>query len=139
MDYRKQATVGLLGGIAHLITILITTLLYASVSGVDYSFSAFINGGVPILVLTILGATGVLLYYNYEVLTPLALIITFDLVAIVSSPPIVWTEPGPAGPPSFYELYIFFFLVPLCIAVLMGSIEYYARKGSKSQTILPGF
>lgn len=137
MDYRKQATVGLLGGIAHVSAILIFTLLYVSIAGFDYSITAFIDGGVPILVLSVLGAAGVLLYYNAGVITPIALIIAFDIIAVVSSPPEVWTVPGPAGPPSIYEFYIFVFVVPLGIAILLGTIEFFTRKGMKSQAVLP--
>lgn len=137
MDYRKQATVGLLGGIVHVSAILIFTFLYVSIAGFEYSITAFIDGGVPILVLSVLGAAGVLLYYNAGVITPIALILAFDIIAVVSSPPEIWTLPGAGTPPPIYELYIFFFVVPLGIAILTGTIEYFTRKGMTSETVLP--
>lgn len=138
MEYRTQVTVGLVGGMAHLIAVLIFTFLYVSASGVEFRISAFVRGGVPLVVLTLLGAWGVLLYYNTGVISPTALIIAFDIVAILSSTPEVWTVPTPAGPPSFYDFYIFFFIGPLAIAVLMGVIEYFSRKRLHSQTPRPG-
>ncbi len=134
MNRRQQAIFGLLAGLLHLIANLIFTFVYVSTAGFEYSLSSFSNGGIPLAVLTILGAAGFLLYANFEVLTPIALILSFDIIAIISSPPEVWTNPGPAGPPSIFSFYIHLFVIPLGFAVLVGAIEYVIRKRGKTTT-----
>lgn len=125
--YQDQVLYGLLGGLLHLAAVAVFILSYVTLSGHTFSLRSPGSGIVPVAVLFVLGAGCSLLYVNYDLLSPIGIIGLFDIISVSASPPEVWTYPGPAGPPSFYQFYIFFFMIPLAIAGLMGGIEHWAR------------
>lgn len=129
---------GLIGGIAHVIAVFVLVWVYVTESGHDFSTWAFVDGGVPIVVLAALGAVCSLFYLNYRVISPTVLILSIDAFAVLSSPPEVWTVPTPAGPPSIYGFYIhLFFVAPLGLAVLAGAVEHYIRGLMRTETTRP--
>lgn len=125
--YQDQVVYGLLGGVIHLVSVAAFILSYVTLSGYTFSLESPGSGIVPVAVLFVLGVACSLLYINFNVISPTGIIILFDIISVVASPPEVWTYPGPAGPPSFYQFYVFFFIIPLAIAGLVGGIEYWAR------------
>lgn len=125
--YQDQVVYGFLGGLIHLVSVAVFILSYVTSSGYTFSLKSPGSGIVPVAVLFVLGVACSLLYINYNLISPIGIIVLFDVVSVSASPPAVWTYPGPAGPPSFYQFYIFFFIVPLAVAGLVGGIEYWAR------------
>ena len=123
-----------LGGLAHVAFVSAFIFSFVTVSGHSFSIDSFVGGGVPIAVLFVLGAVCSILYFSYDLHTPVGIILLFDISFILASPAEVWTDQAPAGPPSFYSLYIFFFVIPLSIAALMGGIEYWTRSRWKAET-----
>lgn len=126
--YTNQFTSGALGGIIHVISVAVFIALYVTSAGHTFSLSSFVGrGGVPIAVLFLLGAVCSLLYFNYNLISPIMLLVLFDISAVIASAPEGWTETRGIGPPSFYTLYIFFFVGPLGVILLMGTIEHWTR------------
>lgn len=125
--YSSQVVLISLGGLAHVAFVFAFIFSFVTVSGYSFSIDSFVGGGVPIAVLFVLGAVCSILYFSYNLYTPVGIILLFDISFILGSSAEVWTDRAPAGPPSFYSLYIFFFVIPLSIAVLMGGIEYWTR------------
>ena len=126
--YTTQVVSVLLGGLAHVALVSAVVVSYVTVSGHVFVVGSFVDGGVPIAALFVLGAACSLLYLNYDLVSPAALIGVFDIVSVIASPPEVWTEPAPAGPPSIYGFYVHLFVVPLGIAVLAGAVEHFVRR-----------
>ena len=125
--YSSRVVLISLGGLAHVAFVSAFIFSFVTVSGHSFSIDSFVGGGVPIAVLFVLGAVCSILYFSYNLCTPIGIILLFDISFILGSSAEVWTDRAPAGPPSFYSLYIFFFVIPLSIAVLMGGIEYWTR------------
>ena len=132
--YSSRIVLISLGGLAHVAFVLAFIFSFVTISGHSFSIDSFVGGGVPIAVLFVLGAVCSILYFNYNVYTPIGIILLFDISFILASPAEVWTDRAPAGPPSFYSLYIFFFVIPLSMAVFMGGVEYWARIRWKAET-----
>ena len=122
------------GGLAHVAFVSAFIFSFVTVSGHSFSIDSFVGGGVPIAVLFVLGAVCSILYFSYDLYTPIGIILLFDISFILGSSAEVWTDRAPAGPPSFYSLYILFFVIPLSIAVLMGGIEYWTRAQWRAET-----
>lgn len=131
--YTARARAALLGGLAHVVSMLAVIASYVTVSGHAFAVDSFVDGGVPIAALFVLGAACSLSYRHYALVSPAVLIGVFDIVAVVSSPPEVWTEPAPAGPPSIYGFYVHLFVLPLGIAVLAGAVEYFVRRRRRAE------
>lgn len=130
-----QGVTGVAGGVAHVFAVLVLVSMYVAASGHDFSPGAFVGGGVPVAVLATLGAVCALIYRTYGAISPTVLILSVDVVAVLSSPPEVWTVPTPAGPPSIYGFYIhLFFVAPLGLAVIAGAVEYHVRSRHGSET-----
>lgn len=132
--YTTQAVSALLGGLFHVVSVSAVIAAYVTVSGHAFAVDSFVDGGVPIAALFVLGATCTPLYLHYDLVSPAALIGVFDVVAVISSPPEVWTVPAPAGPPSIYGFYVHLFVIPLGIAVLAGAVESVIRRRKGSGT-----
>ena len=132
--YSSRIALTFLGGLAHVAFVSAFIFSFVTVSGRSFSIDSFVGGGVPIAVLFVLGAVCSMLYFSYDLYTPVGIILLFDISFILGSSAEVWTDRAPAGPPSFYSIYIFFFMIPLSIAVLMGGIEYWTRARWRAET-----
>lgn len=127
-EHVTRARAGVLGGLAHVLAVGVFVVAYVSVSGHEFSLPSFVDGGIPLAVLFVLGAACALAYSIFDLVSPSVLIAAFDVLAVLSSPPEVWTDPGPAGPPSVYGFYVFLFVIPLGVAGLVGVVEYFLRR-----------
>ena len=132
--YSSRIALTFLGGLAHVAFVFAFIFSFVTVSGHSFSIDSFVGDGVPIAVLLMLGAVCSILYFSYNLYTPVGIVLLFDISFILASPAEVWTDRAPAGPPSFYSIYIFFFVIPLGIAVLMGGIEYWTRAQWRAET-----
>ena len=132
--YSSRIVLISLGGLAHVAFVSVFIFSFVTISGHSFSIDSFVGGGVPIAVLFVLGAVCSILYFSYNLYTPVGIILLFDISFILGSSAEVWTDRAPAGPPSFYSLYIFFFVIPLGIAVLMGGIEHWTRAQWRAET-----
>lgn len=132
--YTTQAISALVGGLVHVVSMLAVIVSYVTVSGHGFAVDSFVDVGVPIAVLFVIGAACSLLYLNYDLVSPAVLIGVFDIVAVISSPPDVWTDPAPAGPPSIYGFYVYLFVIPLGFAILTGAVEYFVRRRRGTET-----